>query len=103
MLNFSRVRFVVKHRALFGAAPSLTLIHVVPDLLNLVVPGFFGDAPSPGFKPERVPEMQRAAFERVMALDGARISHHARCGQMSNHLALDSGKVGESVGRQVHE
>ncbi len=61
------VRFVVKHRALFGAAPSLTLIHVVPDLLNLVVPGFFGDAPLPGFKPEQVAEMQRAAFERAMA------------------------------------
>ena len=61
------VRFVVKHCALFGAAPSLTLIHVVPDLLNLVVPGFFGDAPVPGFKPEQVAEMQRAAFERAMA------------------------------------
>ena len=61
------VRFVVKHQALFGAAPSLVLIHVVPDLLNLVVPGFFGDAPVPGFKPEQVAEMQRAAFERAMA------------------------------------
>ena len=61
------VRFVVKHRALFGAAPTITLIHVVPDLLNLVVPGFFGDAPVPGFKPEQVLEMQRAAFERAMA------------------------------------
>ncbi len=61
------VRFVVKHRALFGATPVLTLIHVVPDLLNLVVPGFFGDAPVPGFKPEQVAEMQRAAFERAMA------------------------------------
>ena len=61
------VRFVVKHRALFGAAPMVTLIHVVPDLLNLVVPGFFGDAPVPGFKPEQVAEMQRAAFERAMA------------------------------------
>ena len=61
------VRFIVKHWALFGAVPSLTLVHVVPDLLNLVVPGFFGDAPVPGFKPEQVTEMQRAAFERAMA------------------------------------
>ena len=65
--GLAAVRFVVKHRALFGAAPSLTLVHVVPDLLNLVVPGFFGDAPVPGFKPEQVTEMQRAAFERAMA------------------------------------
>lgn len=61
------VRFIVKHLALFGAAPSVTLIHVVPDVLNLVVPGFFGDAPVPGFKLEQVQEMQRAAFERAMA------------------------------------
>ena len=61
------VRFVVKHRALFGAAPALTLIHVVPDLLNLVVPGYFADAPVPGFKPEQVAEMQRAGFERALA------------------------------------
>ena len=65
--GLAAVRFVVKHRALFGAAPALTLIHVVPDLLNLVVPGFFADAPVPGFKPEQVAEMQRAAFERAMA------------------------------------
>ena len=61
------VRFLVQHQPLFGAAPTLTLIHVVPDLLNLVVPGFFGDAPLPGFKPEQVTAMQRAAFERAMA------------------------------------
>ena len=65
--GLAAVRFVVKHRALFGAAPTLTLIHVVPDLLNLVVPGFFVDAPVPGFKPEQVTEMQRAGFERALA------------------------------------
>lgn len=65
--GIAAVRFLVKQRALFGAVPALTLIHVVPDLLNLVVPGFFGDAPVPGFKPEQVTEMQRAAFERAMA------------------------------------
>ena len=65
--GLAALRFVVKHRALFGAAPALTLIHVVPDLLNLVVPGFFANSPVPGFKPEQVTEMQRAAFERALA------------------------------------
>ena len=65
--GMAAVRYVARHRELFGAAPMVTLIHVVPDLLNLVVPGFFGDAPVPGFKPEQVAEMQRAAFERAMA------------------------------------
>ena len=65
--GIAAVRFIVKHLALFGAAPSVTLIHVVPDVLNLVVPGFFGNAPVPGFRLEQVQEMQRAAFERAMA------------------------------------
>ena len=64
--GFAAVRFVARHREFFGAAPMVTLIHVVPDLLNLVIPGFFGDAPVPGFKPQQVAEMQRAAFERAM-------------------------------------
>ena len=65
--GLAAVRFVVKHPALFGEAPALTLIHVVPDLLNLRMPGFFANAPVPGFKLEQVQEMQRAAFERALA------------------------------------
>lgn len=65
--GIAAVRYVIKHRDLFGASPSVTLIHVVPDLLNLGVPGFFGDAPVPGFKPEQVDAMQQAAFENAMA------------------------------------
>ena len=63
--GLAAVRFVVKHLALFGPAPTLALIHVVPDLSRLRVPGVFADAPVPGFKPEQVAEMQRAAFERA--------------------------------------
>ena len=65
--GIAAVRFVVKHLVLFGPAPVLTLIHVVPDLSRLRVPGVFADAPVPGFKPEQVAEMQRAAFERAFA------------------------------------
>lgn len=62
------VRFVLQHRELFGAAPSVTLLHVVPDLLNLVVPGFFAGKPVPGFEPAQVEAMQLAAFEQAMAV-----------------------------------
>lgn len=61
------VRYFIKNRDLFGAAPMVTLIHVVPNLLNLVVPGFFGRAPAPGLKPEQAEAMQSAAFENAMA------------------------------------
>ena len=60
------VRFFVKNRDFFGAAPTLTLVHVVPDLSNLVVPGFFGRVPVPGLKSEQVVAMQGAAFENAM-------------------------------------
>ncbi len=65
--GLAAVRFVVKHLALFGPAPTLTLIHVAPDLSSLRVPGVFADALVPGFKPKQVAEMQRAAFERAFA------------------------------------
>ena len=65
--GLAAVRYVVKHRALFGDAPTITLVHVVPDLLDLVVPGFFGEAPAFGFAPAQMAEMQRAAFERAVA------------------------------------
>jgi hypothetical protein len=41
-------------------------MHVAPDLLNLVVPGVFGERPLPGFVPEQVEAMQLAAFEQAM-------------------------------------
>ncbi|MDH4050321.1 MAG: universal stress protein [Rubrivivax sp.] len=61
------VRFFVKHRDFFGAAPTLTLVHVVPDLSSLVVPGFLGRMPVPNLKPEQIEAMQGAAFENAMA------------------------------------
>ena len=61
------VRFFVKNRDLFGAAPTLTLVHVVPDLMNLVVPGYFGRVPAPSLKPGQAEAMQAAAFENAMA------------------------------------
>lgn len=61
------VRFIAKHHALFGAVPELTLIHVVPDLLKLRVPGYLTDASVPRFKPEQVEEMLRAGYERALA------------------------------------
>ncbi len=60
-------RFVAEHRDLFGVAPEVTVIHVVPDLLNLVVPGYFGGRPLLVAEPEQVEAMQTAAFERTVA------------------------------------
>ena len=61
------VRYIVKHHSLFGEKPTFTLIHVVPDLLKLVMPGFTGGEPVRGLDPDQVTEMRRAATERAIS------------------------------------
>lgn len=65
--GLASVRFVTRHRTLFGATPGITLLHVVPDPLDPGWPKFFGVQQVPGCTPAQAAEMQRAAFERVMA------------------------------------
>ena len=87
-------RYVVEHRDLFGAAASVALIHVVPDLLNLVVAGFFGDAPVPGFKPEQVEAMQSAAFEHAMGPARALLE---RAGLKATEVRLMGNQAGDEI------
>lgn len=58
-------RFVARHRDLFGASPSVSLIHVTPDLATITVPGWIEREVSTGIKPEQVAALQKAAFENV--------------------------------------
>ncbi|WP_128000784.1 universal stress protein [Piscinibacter defluvii] len=58
-------RFVAGHRDLFGASPSVSLIHVVPDLAKISVPGWIEREVQTGLKPEQAEAMQKAAFENV--------------------------------------
>jgi nucleotide-binding universal stress UspA family protein len=60
------VRYALKHRRLFGAAPRFVLIHVVPDLAAIVIPGF-GDAPAPLYPLSKIAAAQSTAFERATA------------------------------------
>jgi nucleotide-binding universal stress UspA family protein len=58
-------RFVARHRDLFGASPAVTLIHVVPDLTKITVPGWIEREVPTGIKPDQAEAMQKAAFENV--------------------------------------
>jgi nucleotide-binding universal stress UspA family protein len=58
-------RFVALHHDLFGASPLVSLIHVVPDLTKITVPGWIEREVPTGIKPEQVEAMQKAAFENV--------------------------------------
>lgn len=63
--GIAAARFVAEHRDLFGASPLVTLIHVVPDLTKITVPGWIEREVPTGIKPEQVEAMQKAAFENV--------------------------------------
>ena len=65
--GLAAAKFVVKHRELFGLHSAITLMHVVPDLLGLVMPGLLGKKPVPSFEPEQVEAMQQGAFEQAVA------------------------------------
>lgn len=61
--GLAAARFVAEHRDLFGPAPSVSLIHVVPDLTKITVPGWIEREVATGIRPEQARSMQEAAFE----------------------------------------
>jgi nucleotide-binding universal stress UspA family protein len=60
------VKYVLKHRDLFGATPAFTLIHVVPDFAGAVMPDMAGLA-LPAYSDEQIKSMQRTAFDTAVA------------------------------------
>jgi nucleotide-binding universal stress UspA family protein len=63
--GLAAARFVARHRDLFGASPSVSLIHVVPELTTITVPGWIEREVPTGIKPEQVAALHKAAFENV--------------------------------------
>lgn len=63
--GLATLQFVAAHRALFGASPSVSLIHVVPDLTKVSVPGWIDRVVATGIKPAQAEAMQEAAFKNV--------------------------------------
>ena len=60
------VKYVLRHLALFGATPQITLLHVVSDFAGAVMPDMGGIA-LPAFSPDEVRAMQKKAFEAAVA------------------------------------
>src|SRR5258706_7412699 len=66
--KYSRIamRYVLRHRALFGAAPTFFLLNVVPDFSMAAMP-HLARGSNPAFTPEQVEALQARAFESVLA------------------------------------
>lgn len=91
-------RFVAGHRDLFGASPSVSLIHVVPDLTKITVPGWIEREVPTGIKPEQVEAMQKAAFENVFKPAQELL---ARAGITATEVRLVGPAPGDAIAAQV--
>jgi nucleotide-binding universal stress UspA family protein len=60
------VKYVLKHRDLFGADPTFALIHVAPDFAGAVMPDMAGLA-LPAYSDEEIKALQHKAFETAVA------------------------------------
>lgn len=59
------VKFVIRHRELFGAQPQISLLNVVPDFAGAVMPDMAGIA-LPSFSSQEVEAMQAKAFDSAV-------------------------------------
>ncbi len=59
------VKYVLRHGELFGANPKLTVIHVVQNFVNVVMPDMVGIA-LPSFTEEEARALQTKAFEAAV-------------------------------------
>jgi nucleotide-binding universal stress UspA family protein len=59
------VKYVLRHRALFGSKPELTLLHVVSDYAGTVMPDMSGIT-LPAFSPDEIRVLQKRAFEAAV-------------------------------------
>jgi nucleotide-binding universal stress UspA family protein len=91
-------RFVAGHRDLFGASPSVSLIHVVPDLTKITVPGWIGREVPTGIKQEQAEAMQNAAFDNVF-----KPAHDllARAGITATEVRLVGQVPGDAIAAEV--
>jgi nucleotide-binding universal stress UspA family protein len=96
--GLAAVKFVVKHRELFGTAPVVNLIHVVPDLLNLVMPGLLGNTPVPGLDAGQVEVMQLAGFEQAVAAPKKLLK---AAGIQVNEVRLTGNNPGDEIAVHV--
>lgn len=64
--GLAAVKYVLRHAALFGARPDITVIHVASDLAGAVMPDMSGIA-LPPFSDEEVRALQRKSFETAAA------------------------------------
>ncbi|MDH5209938.1 MAG: universal stress protein, partial [Burkholderiaceae bacterium] len=86
------VRFVLRHRDLFGAKPNITLIHVVADFAGALMPDMAGIA-LPAYSEEDIRAMQKRAFDAAL---GPVRKLFAKAGLAADEVCL-AGNAGDEI------
>jgi len=63
--GIAAANYLLKHRALVGRRPHLTVIHAVPEFAGATMPDMAGIA-LPAYTAEQIKEMQAQAFDRAV-------------------------------------
>ncbi len=92
------VKYALRHRALFGAQPQFTLIHVVPDFMGAVMPDMAGIA-LPALSPEEIKALQDKTFanavdpvRKLFEKDGVAVQSVALVGNAGDEIAAYARK-----------
>lgn len=63
--GIAAAKYVLKHQPLFGAQPTFTVIHAVPEFGGAAMPDMAGIA-LPAYSAEEIKSMQRQAFDKAV-------------------------------------
>lgn len=86
------VKYVLRHRDLFGANPQCTLLHVVADFAGALMPDMAGIA-LPAYSEDDIRAMQKKAFEAAV---GPVRKLFAKAGVTANEVCL-AGNPGDEL------
>jgi nucleotide-binding universal stress UspA family protein len=86
------VKYVLRHRDLFGANPQITLLHVVADFAGALMPDMAGIA-LPAYSEEDIRAMQKKAFESAI---GPVRKLFQKAGVQATEVCL-AGSAGEEI------
>jgi len=91
--GLAAIRYAVRHHERFATQPTLRLVHVVPDLFSVVMPGL-SDAPAPLDSPQKALAAQSAAFEKALA-PARRLL--AEAGLAATEVCLTGNNAGDEI------
>jgi nucleotide-binding universal stress UspA family protein len=96
--GIAAVKYVLRHRALFGAQPQFTVLHAVPEFAGATMPDMAGIA-LPAYSAEEIRSMQQQAFDKAVSpvrklldIDGVAFTAVCLTGPAGDEIAAHAKK-----------